>query len=457
MTEQSNNNVISLSTWFSQPPSIVLPFGGSIPSLQLQFAKSLDKDRTYAAAGGVIYRWTGTHWHVVGAQELECQAATFAVQKDPEKAHEKFARSAAATAALLLPKLPERKQNKRGGLPAPVIPTLSGYVEIMADGSIAVRQPDPLDGLTYSLACEYDAAATAPRFDAFLSEALPDAGVRAFLQEFAGYTLLGDTRHEVAAWLIGDGGTGKGTVGVVMQALHRNAIALSLNALDGFRLTGLTDASLVYVDETPTTRIDEQMIKSCISGDMIQADRKNRDPISFSPTAKWIINGNHLPPISDHTSGFWRRFIVFPFYTKPAKKQPMLGEYIAEHELAGVLNWALAGLVRLLDRGEFPELPEPMAKFREEIKLSTDSVASWASEAEAVITDTPDTSKSAIYTSYVAYCRNSGLKHVSEPNFWKRLKSAFPGLTEAQPRQNGRRVKMVNIKFQVIGITDDCY
>ena len=90
----------------------------------------------------------------------------------------------------------------------PLIPTQTGTLKFDNDFAISVHPSKKEDGLTYVLDCKYDPAATAPRFDIFLEEALPDADIRSFLQEFAGYTLLGDTRHELAAWLIGEGGTG---------------------------------------------------------------------------------------------------------------------------------------------------------------------------------------------------------------------------------------------------------
>lgn len=330
----------------------------------------------------------------------------------------------------------------------PILPTRSGYIEFGEDGqSVTLRPAQKEDGVTYILDCEFDPFATAPRFDAFLAEALPDEAVRNFLQEFAGYTLLGDTRHELAAWLIGEGGTGKGTFGVIMQALHRKTVALALDGLEGFKLCGLADASLVYVDETPTSRINEQALKTAISGDLMQADIKNRDPISFAPTAKWIVNGNHLPPISDHTTGFWRRFVIFPFNVKPAVKQPMLAEQIVDQELPGVLNWALTGLKRLLVRGGFPALPPAMQEFKDAAQRNADSVASWIDECEILIDEVAVRLKDDAYGYYSRWCRDHGLSPASSNKFWTRMAAALPELETSRPRQDGRQICCVNLRW----------
>ena len=423
-------------------------------SPQMEFSISLDtKKDTYRATGGVIFKWEGTHWQSQEPMKLESEALRFLFNVAPDRTNEKLAKSAVATAALYLKEMPERLHS--GGFPTPIIPTLNGSVEI--DGGFTkLRDSRREDGLTYVINCKYEPLSPCPRFDAFLTEALPDADVRAFLQEYAGYTLLSDTRHEIAAWLIGEGGTGKGTFGVIMQSLHRQCVALSLDELDRFNLAKLPGASLVYVDETPQGRIHEQKLKSCISGDTINSDVKNRDAITFAPTAKWIVNGNNLPVISDYTSGFWRRWLIFPFHVKPAKKQPMLAETIIETELSGVLNWALMGLQRLLKRGEFPVLPMQMQKFADAVKTDSNSVLSWIEGQDVAISATTN-AESSVYRHYSKWCLENGMKSVNSTNFWKRLAVALPNLAHSKPRKGGKQVRSINVSVSNLSDVDDHY
>lgn len=411
-------------------------------SPQMQYALALNEDGNFAGKGGVIFKWVGTHWEAQKGKELEADAVRFCFQVAPERTSERLAESAVATAALYVDRLPD--PDKLSGMP--LVPTRSGYLEVRPD-KVVVRTAKKEDGLTYVLNCGFDEGADCSRWVNFLDEALPNPEIRNYLQEYVGYTLLADTRHEVAAWLIGEGGTGKGTTGVVVQALHRKVVAIDLENANQYTMASILDASLIYIDETPKSRIPEQAIKSAISGDMMSSDVKNRDPISFCPTGKWWLQGNHLPPLSDHTSGFWRRFIIFPFNIKPKDKIPLLAESIVEHELEGVLNWALAGLQRLLARGGFDTLPREMQILKDEAMLGSNSVASWADEMEVTIDAEGTASKEQTYGCYRDWCVRNGMKAVSSDTFTKRLFSVFPELQTSKPRISGRQTPSYNLKF----------
>lgn len=411
-------------------------------SAQMAFSLQLAALQIYATSDGTIFRWVETHWEPCRTRDLEREAQAFVFEFSPDRANEKLAQSAVATAANHLPHLPSRPAGEKT-----LIPTLSGYVEIDGDAQTLLPARKE-DGLTYVLNCGFLPGARCERFDEFLAEALPAPDVREFLQEYAGYTLLGDTRHQLAAWLIGAGGTGKGTFAIIMQALHRRTVALSLDALDGFKLASLPGASLVFVDETPTGRIDEQRLKTLVSGDTLQIDIKYRDPITIRPTAKWILNGNGLPAISDHSSAFWRRWLIFPFDVMPAKKQPLLADFIILNELSGVLNWALAGLRRLLARGQFPNLPVAMRRAQEDGRQESNSVLGWCDDQSVEITtDGSSVTKPSVYQCYAAWCGANGLKAVSSPNFWKRMASAFPSLEHMQRRSPSGRQRTVNLSL----------
>ena len=291
---------------------------------------------------------------------------------------------------------------------------------------------------------EFEPDATAPIFDAFIGHLLPNEEVREFLREYAGYTLLSDVRHEIAAWLIGPGGSGKGTFAHIMQAMHRQTVAMQLDALDGFNLAGLQSASLVLVDETPT-RIDEQKIKSLISGDAIKCDIKYRDPVTLMPTAKWIVNGNALPSISDHSTGFWRRWLIFPFSVVPKQRIPLLAESIVDRELSGILNWCAVGLVRLLQRGRFPPLPDEMEQATADGKQASNNVAEWIQDCGIVIDDDCSNTRRHIYSIYSTWCGESGTRAVSAKKFWDRAAVALPGLKSERSSRGGERDYRVNI------------
>ncbi|MFA6201889.1 MAG: phage/plasmid primase, P4 family [Gallionella sp.] len=408
-------------------------------SPELAFASNfLDNSGSeYKEKDGVLYRWIGSHWEVVAIGEIEKQALNWLAEEVAEKCNTRMAASCASTAIMRASSLPSASHA--------VIPVLNGYLHF--EGSDIVLKPhDKAIGVTYCLDCNFDKDARAVKFESFLEGALPDSDIRSYLQEYSGYTLQSDCRHQIGCWLIGGGGNGKSTFAQVMQALHRKPVSMQLDALEGFNLAGLVGASLVYCDETPA-RIDEQKLKTLISGDSVQIDRKYRDPIVIRPVAKWIVSGNALPAISDHSDGFWRRWFVVPFNTKPKTIQPLLGDIIIKEELSGVLNWALAGLQRLIARNDtLPPMPAAMLLAQKTGKQQSNSVAAWVSDCDVNITSDKPESRKMMYHYYVQWCKINGMKSVSAQKFWERLGLNFgTSLKYSVTNNGGRRTQSVNL------------
>src|SRR5206468_684062 len=124
--------------------------------------------------------------------------------------------------------------------------------------------------------------------------------------------------------------------------------------------------------------VNEQLLKSLIAGGRVMGDRKDKDPLSINVRGKWVGLGNHLPTITEHSTGFWRRWDIVPFnVTIPeSRRDPLLAETIIREELSGVLNWALEGLVRLQKRGGFDAvMPKAMSVMLHEAKIETNTVS----------------------------------------------------------------------------------
>lgn len=420
----------------------------------LQMQRAADKGQRYAADGGVIHEWVGTHWSPLEDKDAERLAWDWLASNAPSRATAKTAASCVASAALALPPVPEpARDDKRV-----VIPCRNGHLVLSATGKPGIDggelwqrrliKPHRSYGLRYCLACDYKPSSDAPEFRRFLDQVLPDADVQGYVQEYAGYTLLPDTRFQRAQFWLGQGANGKSTLAEIICNLHERVAAMELDELSGFKLAGLLGASLVYVDETPQ-RIDEQRLKMLISGGLVQVDRKYRDPLSLRPTAKWIILGNQLPAVSDQTAGFWRRLAIIPFNASfpDGSADPLLARRIVQNELSGVLNWALGGLHRLLERGRFPAMPAEVMAQLEAGKRETNSVLSWFVNSDIETDTDAQTPKETVYADYRDWCRDNGMSPVSSERFWRRMALLAPGVTaERKAMIGGRRVRVVPIR-----------
>lgn len=180
------------------------------------------------------------------------------------------------------------------------------------------------------------------------------------LQEFAGYTLLHDKiPFHKALFLVGATNSGKSTFINILQMMFDDDAISSVGAQEisdeRFASAELFGKWLNMRNEISSATVKNvSTMKEVISGDEIKAEKKNQDPFKFKPTAKHIFAGNQLPePKVDDSAFFERTMLVIMPRTIPREEQDkQLLDKIAD-EKAGVLNWMLDGLDRLLDQGEF--------------------------------------------------------------------------------------------------------
>lgn len=404
------------------------------------YAVAMEKEDLYASDRSMLYRWNGLYWQCLDDNAGESVAYRWLVENDTDNAAPRNASAAHRAAVLWVPELPAEKQEL-------IIPCQNGYLYLEGD-ELVLKEADKSAGLQYAISCDYRPNGRAPtRFHEFLDQVLPDKEVQARIQEYAGYTLTADARYQRAQLWLGSGANGKGVLANIIQALHGYVAAVSLDNLDGFKLSVLIGASLIYCDEIPRHKVNEQLLKSLIAGERVMVDRKYKDPLSLNVRGKWLVLGNHLPTITDHSTGFWRRWDIVPFnVTIPeSQRDPLLAETIIREELSGVLNWALEGLVRLQKRGAFDAvLPKAMSQMLYEAKIETNSVSAWFIDNGITSGDADLVVKDTVYQHYAAWTTKNGMTPVSAPQFWTRLRD-LATVSQSRKRQGKQLVWVCNI------------
>lgn len=413
------------------------------PYEPVYFAQQLERTKDFCSDNYLIYRWTGTHWAPCEDLEIERMAMQW-LCKTEWSVTAANARAAAQTAALWLPKMTQAAE-------AAVLPLKNGYLHLTPGGHV-LQPHDKEAGLQYVIECDYDPAAPAPiKFTRFLETILPDAAVRDRVQEYIGYTLLPDCRFQRLQLWLGNGANGKGVLANIVQALHAKCAAVQLDSLDGFKLAGLVGASLIYADETPQRGINEQILKTAVAGELLQIDRKYRDPLTLRLNGKWLLLANQFPSITDQSNGLWRRIEIVPFTVTVAERDrdPMLSSKIIKTELSGVLNWALLGLQRLLSRGRFDEnLPGPMRLARKDVQQETNSVQAWADDLGIELAIAIETPKTQVYENYASWCKSNGMSPVASPKFWKRIPDTIGNsLLETRKVTEAGRIRTCNVRL----------
>lgn len=303
---------------------------------------------------------------------------------------------------------------------------LNGVLDLKT-GSRSAHAPEHFH--RNQLAVAYDPNSKCPRWLQHLDEVFRHDDDREpkikFLQEWFGYMLTPSTAYQKMLWMIGSGANGKN---IVLDAMANvlgegNYTAMALNEIGNeFLRCGLHGKLANFSSEMEAgKRLNDGFIKAVVSGDSITANRKGLSPIMFRPYARLVSAMNDLPPLKDISHGFSRRLIVLQFNRTfaPEEMDHTLAAQI-KAETAGILSWAIAGLLRLNNAGHFTSLPSGEAVCRQYL-FESDPVAMFVAESLTPCAKNRII-KTAVYDAYKKFCENNGYPLLSNAQFGKALK-----------------------------------
>jgi putative DNA primase/helicase len=283
---------------------------------------------------------------------------------------------------------------------------------------------------------EYRPEAECPRWMQFLSETWGDDYVtRGALQEFFGLLLsdISVVEFQKAFIIFGPPRSGKTLISSIASMLlgARNCCSPSLDKLSKqFGTQGMIGKKLAAV---PDARLDNrsnrsaitEKLLSTISGDSQDIERKYKDDWHGILQIRMMILTNVLPDFKDESGAIATRFVILQTNNSYlGKEDNKLGEKL-QTELSGILNWALEGLPRLVDRGRFLE-PGDGALKRE--------LASKASVIHSFVSDCcefeagAEVKIAAIHSAYQQWGQKNNHRCLLTANLLAgALRGAFPG------------------------------
>jgi putative DNA primase/helicase len=216
-----------------------------------------------------------------------------------------------------------------------------------------LRPHNPADLITRVAPYDYDPDAKCPRFEQFLIEVLPDAETIEFMWRFMGYCLTASVEEEVFVFCYGAGANGKTKLAEVFKEMlgpyavtaPMSLLMVQRHARHECEMMPLMGARLATFSEIPSgQRFDQKALKSLNGGDEITARWICGNPVTFRPTHKTLILGNHLPDLQDTEEAMRRRCRLVPFerIIPEVQRDPHLAEKLRV-ELPGILAWAVRG------------------------------------------------------------------------------------------------------------------
>ena len=279
----------------------------------------------------------------------------------------------------------------------------------------------------------FDSNASGKTFEAFLHSVVPDAKEREFLICWLGYVLSGLVTEQYFLFIHGKGANGKSVLAEFIAWLlgdyalridtqmlmrqHRNSQAASPD------IVNLAGRRLVYCSETTDgQRLDDARVKEMTGGDTLQGrELYARSPITFSPTHKLLMIGNHTPIVQDDSDGMWRRIktLLFPSQFQPGDEgydPNILTKLKADG--SGALNVLLRGFAQFQKSGI--QIPESMTRSTQQYRDDQDLFGQWL-EDNCVIDSNSTTPKEDLYRNYKWWSESCGVRPLARQRFSRRL------------------------------------
>ncbi|MEM2618622.1 MAG: phage/plasmid primase, P4 family [Candidatus Hadarchaeales archaeon] len=273
---------------------------------------------------------------------------------------------------------------------------------------------------------DYDPNADCPEIKQFFREVLNEEDIPV-IEELFGYCLIRSYPIHKAVLFVGSGSNGKSTcINLLKTFLGKENV--SAHPLQELEENKFAKADLygklanLHPDLPRKAMLQTGTFKALTGGDPISAEHKFKGPFVFTNYAKLIFAANRVPEAYDESDAFFRRWIIINFPNKFEGKNrdpKKLEKLTTPRELSGLLNLALAGLKRLLERGEF-SYSKTTEEIREEYIRMSNPVKAFVMDMLEVAPN-EWVAKRELYSVFCAYCREKNYPIVAENTFHQRL------------------------------------
>lgn len=281
--------------------------------------------------------------------------------------------------------------------------------------------------------------------DEFVADILyTPAAIKAFYQ-FAGTILLPDYRFKKALLLIGSGDCGKSTLLSLLMYMvgETNISARTFQDLAGgnrfAKASLLGKLANVYADLPALEAKDVGPFKALTGNDIVDAEFKGVDAITFRNYAKLIFSANVFPIVKMADQAFFNRWLIIPCSTKfvqddAARKRIEMFEKnlriramdrekltkLYQPKILSALLWrAIEGLQSLMIEGTFATYEESQLA-QGEFMAASDPVYGFFSSCTVADNDAR-VLKNDMFTAFLTWCGLLNIEKISIRVFNRRL------------------------------------
>lgn len=284
---------------------------------------------------------------------------------------------------------------------------------------------------------------------------LKDADLIDYVQRMVGLSAIGKVYVEALIIAYGEGRNGKSTFwNVIARVLGTYSGNISADMLTvGCRRNvkpELAEAKgkrmLIAAELEEGMRLNTANVKQLCSTDEIYAEKKYKDPFSYTPTHTLVLYTNHLPKVGAIDKGTWRRLIVIPFDAKIEGSADIknYADYLFEKAGGAILTWVIEGAKKVIADNYKIEPPKKVRDAIEHYKESNDWLSYFLSERCEL--DPAYVAKSSeVYNEYRIFCTQVGEFTRSTTDFYTALETV--GFERYRDRK-GRYIKGLRLKTE---------
>ena len=175
-----------------------------------------------------------------------------------------------------------------------------------------------------------------------------------YVQRIVGLAAIGEVYQEAMIIAYGDGSNGKSTfwntiatvMGSYAGVISADALTVGCKRNVKPELAEVKGIRLLISSELEEgQRLSTSLVKQLCSTDLIEGEKKYKDPFKFRPTHTLVLCTNHLPRVSATDTGIWRRLIVIPFNAHMTGNSDVknYAKYLQNNAAPAIMKWIIEG------------------------------------------------------------------------------------------------------------------
>jgi putative DNA primase/helicase len=308
------------------------------------------------------------------------------------------------------------------------------YTIDLRKGMKGIREHRVEDYITKTTLCSPSKEGIQQWSDALKKFFQKDVELERYVQDINGLAVVGRVYVEFMVVAHGGGRNGKSTFWNTISALLgsysgkisadtltvgiRRNVKPELAETNGKRL-------LIASELEEGKRLNTSTIKQFCSTDEIFAEKKYKDPFTFTPSHTLVLYTNHLPKVGANDPGTWRRLVVVPFNATIEGNDDILNytQYLIENCGGAVLAWVIEGAKRIIANNFKLTQPDCVTRAISAYREDND----WL---DHFITDRCDAGEDLqeksgqLFSAYRSYCSTTGEYTRSTTDFYAGLEFA---------------------------------